>query len=224
MMAQAHPSDIELFEEVEGDLDPEQSAAVRAHLETCPACAATVAELEQARTVLRASPIFELPEERSRAIAAGLPRRERARPQLLEFLSSPRRLAAVLVPVAAAVVAVVVVTTTGGNGREESRAAEKTAQAPVTAPAAAEAQADAGAQEAAPATTVPPQALEAVVPVASVQGQAADVAKLLEDKGFTARVVNETTVEVTDAAEAKVKEALKGLPPGPVQVLVKPAG
>jgi anti-sigma factor RsiW len=217
VMAEAHPGEIELLEYVEGDLEAQAAASVRSHLETCGSCAATVAELEQARTVLRASPVLELPAERSRAILAGLPRRERGRPAILELLSSRKRLAAVLVPVAAAAVAVAVVTTTGGSGREAERSADKalaaTAQAAQTA-------AGAGGAEAAPPSTSP--TLEATAaPVRSVAGTPAGVRKLLEEHGIAATVAN-GTVEVTGASEEAVKKALESLADGPVPVVIRP--
>ena len=89
MMAGSHPSEIELFEEVEGELEPEQSAELRAHLETCQACSASVADLVQAREVLRASPLLESPAARVDAMIATFPKPERERRAPAEPAGSP---------------------------------------------------------------------------------------------------------------------------------------
>ena len=216
MMAGAHPSEIELFEYVEEDLEEAATVTVRAHLETCPACAATVTELEQARRALRDSPLLGLPAARLDAILATLPRQERDRPALLEFLSSPKRLVAVLAPVAAVVVAVVALTTTGGGGDDEEAAREAGKAAP--AATMAQAEAEAGAATGGALDTVPLEA--AVPPVVSVQGPAKEVVKLLEAVGYQAEVVN-GTVEVSGATEAEVRKALEGRPAGDVAVFLK---
>jgi len=217
MMAGAHPSEIELFEYVEEDLEEAATVTVRAHLETCPACAATVTELEQARRSLRDSPLLGLPAARLDAILSTLPRQERDRPALLEFLSSPKRLVAVLAPVAAVVVAVVALTTTGGGGGDEEAAREAGKAAP--AATMAQAEAEAGAATGGALDTVPLEA--AVPPVVSVQGPAGEVVKLLEAAGYQAEVVN-GTVEVSGATEAEVRKALEGRPAGDVAVFLKP--
>lgn len=217
MMAGAHPTEIELFEYVEGDLEEAATVTVRAHLETCPACAATVTELEQARRSLRDSPLLGLPAARLDAILSTLPAQERDRPALLEFLSSPKRLVAVLAPVAAVVVAVVALTTTGGGGGDEEAAREAGKAAP--AATMAQADAEAGAATGGALDTVPLEA--AVPPVVSVQGPAREVVKLLAAAGYQAEVVN-GTVEVSGATEDEVRKALEGRPAGDVAVFLKP--
>jgi anti-sigma factor RsiW len=221
-MAELHPGEIELLEYVEGELDVGARAEVHAHVEACPSCAARVAELERARDVLRSSPLLGLTERRRAEILAALPRQERDRPAVVEFLASPKRLAAVLVPVAAVVVAVVALTTTGGNG--EQRAAPPEA-GKATDVAAAEAEAAPPPAEPAPegpAATEAPMLEAALPPVASVAGPAADVGELLEQEGFSFTIVGPERIEVTGAAENDVRRALEDLPKGPVQVFVLP--
>ena len=246
MMGQAHPSEIELLEEVEGELEHEQSAAIRAHVETCAVCAASLAELERARSVLRASPLLEPPAARVSEIAASLLEQERVRRRWLFFRSSPRRLAVVLVPVAAAIVAVVVVTTNGGNGgptaapapnpeRGAAPAEAQTAQAfggeaappnepapPPSAKSGTTTTAPSSADNGATAAAAPETTLEAVAAPIAVKGPASEVQALLEQDGFAAKVIDETTVEVTGAEASAVESALKARAPGTVHVVVKP--
>lgn len=50
MMEGAHPSDVELLEYAEGELDETAAAGVRAHVRACEDCARELAETERART------------------------------------------------------------------------------------------------------------------------------------------------------------------------------
>jgi anti-sigma factor ChrR (cupin superfamily) len=219
-MAGMHPSEIELLELAEGELEGEEREAVGGHVDDCPSCSARIAELERARTVLRASPLFELSERRRDAILASLPRRERERSPLAGLLA-PKRLAAILVPVAAVVVAVVALTTTGGPG-DEREAVEAGRTADLAATAEAQAAPEAGGAEAASPAETAPLAESAMRPVVSVTGPAADVAKLLEEQGFTVTIAGPERVEVTGATERQVRQALESVPGGPVQVFVLP--
>lgn len=56
----AHPGDL-LSAWLDGELAPAEGAAVSAHLEGCPECAAERDEVEAARTALRALPLLEPP-------------------------------------------------------------------------------------------------------------------------------------------------------------------
>ncbi len=226
MMAGAHPSEIELFEYVEEDLEEAATVTVRAHLETCPACAATVTELEQARRALRDSPLLGLPAARLDAILSTLPRQERDRPALLEFLSSPKRLAAVLAPVAAVVALVVALTTVTGKDGGEQAAAPKTTAAELRveeAPAPLEetATAEAGAATAEAATEELPPDAGGPVPLLSVEGPAEEVARILREAGLEV-TVSGNAVEVTGAKPAAVEKALRNRAPGGVPVFVLP--
>jgi anti-sigma factor RsiW len=234
-MAEMHPSEIELLEYVEGELEDRARVGVHAHVESCPQCTARVAELERAREVLRSLPLIELPKRRREAILAGLPKQERDRPVLSGLFASPRRLlVAVLVPVAAVVVAVIVVTTTGGNGEQQAAVPEagKTSDLAGTAEVQAAPAPGAGGGEAAappaeaapeaPTATEAPAMESALAPVASVAGPPADVGKLLEQKGLSFTIAGPDRIEVTGATEDEVRQALEGLPEGPVQVFVLP--
>jgi anti-sigma factor RsiW len=226
MMAGNHPSDLELLEHVEGELDQEAADTLRAHIASCDACATAVAALERARSALHSSPLLELSARRRELILAGLPKQERERRPLLDFLSSPRRLVYVLAPVAAVAIAVVALTSTlgdGGGGRDAERSAEAPPPAEA-APEAAQAQADAGAEaggatggaaeEAAPAIE------SAVAPVVSVAGPPEEVVASLREEGLQAKVVN-GAVEVTGATAEAVRRALEGRPRGDVPVYVR---
>ncbi len=270
MMASDHPSEIELFEEVEGELEPERSSAIRSHLETCPACAASIAELMRAREALRSSPLLELPAVRVSEMVATFPRRERTRRFFLARLTTLQRVGAAAAAVAAVVVAVTVVTTGNDNSAEPTAAGEAAATADRGAPALAqqapeattlpedsagaapfeatpqaeppksesptEATPQAEAQTTppteappptkavAPETTEPPPSAEATAataPVASLEGTSADVVTLLEQLGFKATAVDDTTVQVAGASAAEVAQALEGRPPGPINVVVQ---
>jgi 2-oxoglutarate dehydrogenase E2 component (dihydrolipoamide succinyltransferase) len=254
MMAGSHPSDIELLEYVEGDLEDSEAATVRAHVAACEACAATVAELEAARAILRASPLLELSGRRRERIFAHLPKQEREAAGLRTFLASPKRLVAVLAPaaVAAAVAVTLAVALGDGGGREEAaplRGVEEAAQAEAAAPpaeAAAPAEPAPAAEPAPPVeapapapeatggaedTTTMPEApvLEAQAPL-TTEGSPAEVAAFLRERGLDAKVVGET-VEVTAATQedvASLQEQLAKLleerGPGSTVVVVKPSG
>ena len=60
-MTGPHPSDLELFEYVEGELAESDSSAIREHLESCTVCAAAVADSVTGRDALARSPQLELP-------------------------------------------------------------------------------------------------------------------------------------------------------------------
>lgn len=217
MMAEWTPSEQELLEYVEGELDPDEAERVRLAIAASPELAETVAGLERARRVLRASPVLELPEKRWRALLEELPQQERERRGLRALFSSPKRVAAVFAPVAVAVVAVVVITTTTGGEAERQGAGTKESVAAQTA-AAATAPLLEGAQEDAGAA---PEASPARTAAATVEGPAREVVRVLREAGFTAKRV-QGGVEVTGATAQDVTDALAGRPAGRVQVFVTP--
>ena len=210
-MSSQHPSDLELFEYVEGELAEEDAAAVRTHLETCAACAADAAAAERGRAALQGAQILEPRESAWRQALGSLGSQDRDRRRW-----TPGRLAAVLVPAAAvvaAVVAVAIVTT----GDEPSGEAAETAAALESA-AADQA---AGGGEAGRDTGT--GALEtAAAPVREVAGPPEEVVTLLEEAGLTATVVAGTVEVGGGATAAEVTEALESRADGSVPVLVVP--
>jgi hypothetical protein len=244
-----HLSEIELFELVEGDLPETEAASARAHVAACEECAAGVAALEQARLVLRAAPLLELPEERYREMLRVLPTQEGERPGR-RLLAHPRRWLVVLAPVAtvaAVVLVVVAVSQNGGGGDEEAaapaepalvmQAEEAQADASAAAPGAGEdasaefapeaAPAEPPAEPAEPPAAAPPVA-EAPVPedaaretVRSVAGTPSEVAERLQQQGLNARAVD-GTVEVEGSDRDVVARAIEDYPDGNVAVIVVP--
>lgn len=222
MMAGAHPNEIELLEYVENDLGAPEAASVRSHVESCAACAATIAELELARDALRALPLLELPAERLGELVAALPGRERERRRLPGRFSA-RRLALVLVPAAAAATAVVVAVTTTGDGAqpEASRSADTELAMVEAAPAEAEemgAAEDAGAAET-PVEEPPPPSFGTLV--ASVGETPERTVDLLTAAGLDAEI-SDRAVVVYGGSEEDVLDALEGAPEGDVQVFLAP--
>lgn len=186
-MSLVHPSNERLLLHAEG----ERSDLIAAHLAACEDCRRLVLEAEAGRQALRSAPLLEFPAERREAVLAALPRRERAFPT--------RRFLAVVAPMTAvaAVVAVVSLTRPGGD---VERAADQMA--------AEVRQDDAAALEAAPAEAVP---------VLTVEGPAAEVARLLREAGLDAEVAGDG-VEVRGAGAGEIERALERRPAGPVPV------
>jgi hypothetical protein len=250
MMAASHPSEIELLEEVEGELEPGRSAELRTHLESCDTCSVAMAELVQARAVLHSSPLLELPPARVREMVASFPKREREQRGRLRRLSALPAVAAIAALAAAIIAVTVTAPWESDSGADRTAAGE--AAAPVDAregPALElEAQADAGAAEAAPeeppapAEPSPPSAepapappeqpapaeepaptlesFSAPTPVASLEGTPEEIAARLEELGFSAEVLDARTVQVSGATAEAVRDALASLPPGGVDVIV----
>lgn len=216
MMTGPHPSDLELFEYVEGELAESDASAIREHLESCAVCAAAVAASVTGRDALARSPQLELPDAAWQRALGSLGSQEREPGRRW----TARRILAVLAPVAAvtaAVVAVVVVVTgdDGGNG-SQADAGAVTATLEAAAGDAAGGGAESGAEDSSTA------ALEAQpAPVREVAGPADDVVALLEEAGFEARAV-EGQVEVTGATADEVTRALADRVDGPVPVYVLP--
>ena len=199
-MAELHPENVELLELVEDELPAERRSAVSAHVAACARCAESVRLLEAGRAALREAPRLELAPKQREAIVAGLPSRPARRRRLAGAI-------AVLAPVAAVVALAVTLASLdleGGGDAEE-------AAAPTPREQVATAEAEAG-EDASGATS-----LQAVT---SVAGPPADVADLLRDRGFDARVVGDH-VEVRNADPDVVARALAHRRPGAVRVVVK---
>ena len=206
MMDGAHPQDLDLLAFVEDELPEPRKAAVAEHLAACAACAESVRQLETGRYALRSAPLLELPAERRAAALAGLP----ARPVRTGWSWRPRLIVPALATAAVVAVAVGVVLT----GDFERDGSEGAAMATLEEGAGQ----DAGAAPEA-ATTTDSSRVLFLEEVASVQGPARDVARLLRRKGFTASVVD-GAVEVEDGNKTAVRRALVGRPAGPVPVFV----
>lgn len=205
MMQGSHPSDVELLEYVEGDLDETAAAGIRAHVAGCEECARELAEAERARKLLHAAPPLRLPDGRLAAMLEALPRQEPRQRDVRSFFESRRRLLLVATPAAAALVAVVIAFAVSPGGGEESSEAG--------APAAAQT-AEAGADqslEAAPET--------GAAPVVRVQGPPRAIVRFLRAEGFTARR-EAGRVIVVGARPRKVRQALSQRPRGDVPVFV----
>lgn len=235
MMPDTHPSEIELVELVEGELEEAVSAAIAAHVERCETCRSQLALLEAGRSALRALPLLELPPGRLEQALSALPTQEREPGLVRSLLRFRRRLALTLVPAALAVVAVVVgitVATRDGSERRPAAGAETTAavmEAQEAAPAA-EAAAGAAPGESAAAEDTPLESAttgaaseRAPGPPFLVAGPVDEVVRLLEDAGLTV-MVDGNTVTVTGADPDAVAEALAARPAGDVEVVVGDAG
>ena len=197
MVTEQHPNDLELLALVEAELDGERRRAVRSHVESCPECAATVREVELGRTALHTAPRLELSARGRDAITEAIGREPRER----RLYVSPMRLVTIFAPVAAIVVVVVALANVDLGGDDQADRAGEAAQ---TAEAREE---GAGAD-----------ALAGVV--VSVQGPPREVAALLRQRGFAARVESGAVV-VTGADPASVREALASRPRGAVEVRVE---
>jgi anti-sigma factor RsiW len=229
-----HPSEIELLELVEGDLDEPGAASASAHVEGCDACRAELALLETGRSALRSSPLLELPAGRLESMLAALPAQDREPRRLGSILRSPRRLAIALVPVTAIVVAAVVgITATTGDGQRDTAAAGEAASTAAVMAEAAEAEAAAGAEEAPPPegatadgapwleseATSPASEKAPAVPPFLVAGPVEEVVRLLEEAGFEISVSG-LRVTVRGAEAEAVARALESRSAGTVEVVV----
>jgi hypothetical protein len=197
-----HPEEVELLELVEDDLPAERRSAVSAHVAGCAHCAEAVRLLEAGKAALREAPRVELAPEQREAIVAGLPRRPARRRRFAG------RAIAVLAPVAAVVALAVTLASldlgTGGGAEQGGEAAPAAREEAATA--------EAGAEEDTSATSLQARTL--------VAGPAAEVAELLRDRGFDARVVGDH-VEVRNADPEAVERALADRRPGAVRVVVR---
>jgi hypothetical protein len=202
-----HPDETQLFAYVEGE---PTAPDVAGHVRDCAVCADRVAELEAGRDALRAAPLLQLPDRRSRSIFEQLDRsaeERRARVRRLRdgdgwWAWSPKRLVAVLTPIAAILAVVTVFASTSGTG--DDQAGERAAAGSTTAGAAD--------QE---------SALAAPAAVRSVAGTAGQVARFLQQQGLDAEAVD-GRVEVRNAGPERVRQALVGIDDGAVPVVIAP--
>jgi anti-sigma factor RsiW len=208
-----HPDETELLDLVEGDLEGDRRAAVAAHVETCRACSRAVREMQAGRAAARTATRLELdPQARDRITEAIGRERPPARPPLRERLR-PALVVLAAVLFVAALAGVVVVGANrsgGGDGQGAGEAAE-------VADSAAQREESAGSAEAetSPATGF------AGEEAASVQGPPAEVARLLREDGFEARVSGRRVV-VRGASPTAVAESLARRTRGDVRVIVRP--
>ena len=99
MVTGTHPTDIELFDYVEGEVTDDRKAELEAHLASCAECVEHVARVTAGRDALRAAQFLQLPPRRREAIFLNLPEQRRAAGRSPAM--SPKRLLAVLTPIAA---------------------------------------------------------------------------------------------------------------------------
>jgi anti-sigma factor RsiW len=209
-MAEKHPDELELLSFAEEQLDADARQAVAEHLVACRSCADQVRRLEAAREALRSAPLLELPGDRREAIMTSLP--ERRDPWRL-FRPAQRALViAAPVAAAAALVGVFVLggTQLDGTGDNDEAGGDAAAEATMNQAERAE-----GGQEAAPLLDIPGATL-----VRTVQGPPAEIARLLEDEGITARVEPSGAV-VAEGRVGDVRAALAGRAAGDVPVYVR---
>src|SRR5215213_6040910 len=105
-MSDVEHADDALSALVDGELDPEEEAAVRAHVDGCPTCADELEGIRRSRRVVRLLPAVDVPEDvtaRLLAIDDGTARRT-----VVPVVGNRRRLAAA-VAVAASVAALALV-------------------------------------------------------------------------------------------------------------------
>jgi anti-sigma factor RsiW len=237
MMDGLHPSDIELFEYAEGELSAEAAGSVREHLASCEICVQELAAVERARTVLRASPLLDLPEERVQAMIEQLPPQDVPASEQRRFLFSRTRLLAVLTPAAlatAAVIALVIVTRDGSDSNQPQAqaiaAATETSQAEAPAAGGPEtveaspAPTDSAAEEAPTEDAGGDQTFSSEAarkPALEVQGPPRAVVAILTAAAIDAKVVD-GTVEARGATQRELEQALAGRPSGPVAVFLEP--
>jgi anti-sigma factor RsiW len=204
MVTGTHPTDIELFDYVEGDVTDDRKVELEVHLASCAECAEHVARVTAGRDSLRAAQFLQLPPRRREAIFLNLPEQRRAARRSPAM--SPKRLLAVLTPIAAvgAVVAALV-TTTGNQGGGEAGATGGGGSAAALGTQTKEsAQMDQSAQG---------------YSTLLVAGSTEQVAAELRQKGFDARAVGKR-VEVRHATRAQVERALANRRAGRVRIVI----
>jgi anti-sigma factor RsiW len=208
-MAEKHPSELELLSFVEEELDDGARRDLAEHLVACRSCSDHVRRLETGRAALRAAPMLELSEERRGEILAALPEQ----PDPWRRFRPVKRAVVIAAPVAAAAALVGVFVLAGtqlGSGGDDDAASGDAAEATMLEDAGG------GADEAAPERIIP----EGATLVRTVQGPPAEVVRLLELQGITARVDSAGAV-AADALAAAVDDALADRPEGNVAVYVR---
>jgi hypothetical protein len=213
-MADAHPTEFELLQYVEGELTRAERGRVEAHVGSCSACAAAIAEAEAGRDALRASVLLEPPRELRGRISADLARHEPPR----RVYVSPMRLVALLAPFAVvlALVSAIAALDLGGGGDDGAGGG---------AGVAAEGDEGGGGDAAGGGGAAPESGAGSTTslagPVASVAGPPRAVAEHLRARGFDARVDGGRVI-VTGATPRAVVRAVAARPDGPVVVVVRP--
>jgi anti-sigma factor RsiW len=208
-MAEKHPSELELLSFVEEELDDGARRDLAEHLVACRSCSDHVRRLETGRAALRAAPMLELSEERRGEILNALPEQ----PGPWRRFRPVKRAVVIAAPVAAAAALVGVFVLAGtqlGSGGDDDAASGDAAEATMLEDAGG------GADEAAPERIIP----EGATLVRTVQGPPAEVVRLLELQGITARVDAAGAV-AADARAAAVEDALADRPEGDVAVYVR---
>jgi anti-sigma factor RsiW len=205
MVNGAHPTELELFDYVEGELDTASAETVHTHLARCAECAGQVERVQAGRDALRGSQFLQLPERRREGVLVNLPTRRRPPGERGGWSWGPKQLIAVLTPVAAIIAVVAILANTTGQGSES------------------QAGATAGGGEAAGGGAVqePTRSALAGETAYSAAGTPADVAAELRDKGFRAEVQRDSVV-VRGASKQRVRQALADRGPGEVAVIVQP--
>jgi anti-sigma factor RsiW len=203
MVTGTHPTDIELFDYVEGDVTNDRKAELEVHLASCALCAEHVARVTAGRDALRGAQFLQLPPRRREAIFLNLPEQRRTAGRSPAM--SPKRLLAVLTPIAAvgAVVAALVTTTGNQGGGEAGATGGGGGAAALGTQTKESAQMDQSAKG----------------PTLLVAGPAEQVAAELRQKGFDARVVGKR-VEVRNATRAEIEGALVNRRTGRVRIVI----
>jgi hypothetical protein len=193
-----HLDELEVLAFVEGGRDD-----LREHVGACAVCAGAVREQEAARELLRASGLLVPPP--LAPVVATLPGRAPRR------LTGWPRLAAIAAPLAVGAVAVAIVSGRGEGGPQPSAGQSEAATA-LQAPAAPQADAKRSA--------APPSLESAGDPVVrSVAGPRARVERRLRAAGLDVAV--EDGVLYVHGTRRQVTAALRGLPAGPVRVVLR---
>lgn len=205
MVTGAHPTEIELFDYVEGDLDAAGAEAVGLHLASCAECAGQVERVQAGREALRGSQFLQLPERRRDGVLMNLPTHRRDVRERRGW--SPKQLVAVLTPVAAIVAVIAVLANTNGGG--------STSEAGGTADGASAGSGGAEVQESTRSATLTGET------AFSAAGTPTDVAQELRDKGFRAEAQKDAVV-VHGASKERVRQALADRGPGDVPVIIQP--
>jgi anti-sigma factor RsiW len=207
-MAEEHPDVLELLSFAEEQLDADERQEIAEHLVACRSCADQVRRLEVAREALRSAPLLELPGDRRQAILTSLP--ERRDPWRL-FRPAKRALV-IAAPVAAAA-ALVGIFVLGGTqlnsaGDDDEAGGDAAAEATMD-------QAEGGGQESAPQLAIPGATL-----VRTVQGPPAEIVRLFEREGISARIEPSGAV-IAEGNFGDVRAALAGRAAGDVPVYVR---
>jgi anti-sigma factor RsiW len=198
-MAEGHPYEHDLLAYVEDELAGDERDAVSRHLETCPDCAAQVADAATGRAVLHAAPPLELSPQRRAEILAGLRPPARRRPSWRLVLVAA---AAVLVAVALAFAA-----RDGGIGQGGDDQAGTSAAL------------DSGAEEAGGADA---PSIAGATLLAEVAGTPRSVAGDLRADGFDAVVEEGAVIVRIEAAQRReLERVVARFEFGPVAIYVR---